>query len=212
MAPTQKSNKDKIEKVQRRAARFVSSNFRRKACKYLRNVTRSRLACNPLTVVDKINVYPANNGEPFRFRIGSVKSAQLFQLSAENFFRLRYESVPLQWHVNGTDVGTKMKPNRIKNGWNKRFRIGSEISAELCRRDTICSEFRQNCADLFRFSAELCRFIRIFGIIVPIYSDFRQNCADFETILCQIVPNVRLFSLILCTIVPKWHYLFGISA
>ena len=37
---------------------------------------------------------PANNGEPFRFRIGSVKSAQLFQLSAENFFRLRYESVP----------------------------------------------------------------------------------------------------------------------
>ena len=39
---------------------------------------------------------PANNGEPFRFRIGSVKSAQLFQLSAENFFRLRYESVPLQ--------------------------------------------------------------------------------------------------------------------
>ena len=40
--------------------------------------------------------YPANNGEPFRFRIGSVKSAQLFQLSAENFFRLRYESVPLQ--------------------------------------------------------------------------------------------------------------------
>ena len=147
--------------------------------------------------------YPANNGEPFRFRIGSVKSAQLFQLSAENFFRLRYESVPLQWHVNGTDVGTKVKPNRIKNGWNKRFRIGSEISAELCRRDTICSEFRQNCADLFGFSAELCRFIRIFGIIVPIYSDFRQNCADFETILCQIVPNVRLFSLILCTIVPS---------
>ena len=39
---------------------------------------------------------PANNGEPFRFRIGSAKSAQLFQLSAENFFRLRYESVPLQ--------------------------------------------------------------------------------------------------------------------
>ena len=31
MAPTQKSNKDKIEKVQRRAARFVSNNFRRKA-------------------------------------------------------------------------------------------------------------------------------------------------------------------------------------
>ena len=24
---------------------------------------------------------PANNGEPFRFRIGSVKSTQLFQLS-----------------------------------------------------------------------------------------------------------------------------------
>ena len=41
-------------------------------------------------------VFPANNGEPFRFRIGSVKSVQLFQLSAENFFRLRYESVPLQ--------------------------------------------------------------------------------------------------------------------
>ena len=39
---------------------------------------------------------PANNGEPFRFRIGSIKSAQLFQISAENFFRLRYESVPLQ--------------------------------------------------------------------------------------------------------------------
>ena len=39
---------------------------------------------------------PANNGEPFRFRIGFVKSAQLFQLSDENFFRLRYESVPLQ--------------------------------------------------------------------------------------------------------------------
>ena len=39
---------------------------------------------------------PANNGKPFRFRIGSVKSAQLFQLSAENFFRLRYEIVPLQ--------------------------------------------------------------------------------------------------------------------
>ena len=31
MAPTQKSNKDKIEKVQRRAARFVLNNFRRKA-------------------------------------------------------------------------------------------------------------------------------------------------------------------------------------
>ena len=31
LAPTQKSNKDKIEKVQRRAARFVSNNFRRKA-------------------------------------------------------------------------------------------------------------------------------------------------------------------------------------
>ena len=31
MAPTQKSNKDKIEKVQRRAALFVSNNFRRKA-------------------------------------------------------------------------------------------------------------------------------------------------------------------------------------
>ena len=29
MAPTQKSNKDKIEKVQRKAARFVSNNFRR---------------------------------------------------------------------------------------------------------------------------------------------------------------------------------------
>ena len=156
----------------------------------------------PSSIINNCD-YPANNGEPFRFRIGSVKSAQLFQLSAENFFRLRYESVPLQWHVNGTDVGTKVKPNRIKNGWNKRFRIGSEISAELCRRDTICSEFRQNCADLFGFSAELCRFIRIFGIIVPIYSDFRQNCADFETILCQIVPNVRLFSLILCTIVPS---------
>ena len=42
------------------------------------------------------NYNPANNGEPYRFQIGSVKSAQLFQLSAENFFRLRYESVPLQ--------------------------------------------------------------------------------------------------------------------
>ena len=31
MAPTQKSNKDKIEKVQRKAARFLSNNFRRKA-------------------------------------------------------------------------------------------------------------------------------------------------------------------------------------
>ena len=31
MAPTQKSNNDKIKKVQRRAARFVSNNFRRKA-------------------------------------------------------------------------------------------------------------------------------------------------------------------------------------
>ena len=31
MTPTQKSNKDKIEKLQRRAARFVSINFRRKA-------------------------------------------------------------------------------------------------------------------------------------------------------------------------------------
>ena len=31
MAPTQKSNKDKIEKVQHRAALFVSNNFRRKA-------------------------------------------------------------------------------------------------------------------------------------------------------------------------------------
>ena len=29
--PHKKSNKDKIEKVQRRAARFVSNNFRRKA-------------------------------------------------------------------------------------------------------------------------------------------------------------------------------------
>ena len=46
--------------------------------------------------LDFLGYYPANNGEPFRFRIGSVKSAQLFQLSAENFFRLRYESVPLQ--------------------------------------------------------------------------------------------------------------------
>ena len=52
-------------------------------------------ADNPL---DKhcCSYFPANNGEPFCFRIGSVKSAQLFQLSAENFFRLRYESVPLQ--------------------------------------------------------------------------------------------------------------------
>ena len=39
--PHKKSNKDKIKKVQRRAARFVSNNFRRI---YLRNVTRSRLA------------------------------------------------------------------------------------------------------------------------------------------------------------------------
>ena len=31
MSPTQKSNKDKIERVQRRAARFVSNSFRRKA-------------------------------------------------------------------------------------------------------------------------------------------------------------------------------------
>ena len=31
LAPTQKSNKDIIEKVRRRAARFVSNNFRRKA-------------------------------------------------------------------------------------------------------------------------------------------------------------------------------------
>ena len=43
--PHKKSNKDKIEKVQRRAARFISNNFRRKGqSKCLRNVTRSRLA------------------------------------------------------------------------------------------------------------------------------------------------------------------------
>ena len=74
------------------------------------------------------------------------------------------------------------------------------ISAELCRR----------CANvtLFVRNFGLCRFVRIFGRIVPnlrlyfmprcavvdtICSDFRQNCADFETILCWIVPILRLF-------------------
>ena len=56
-------------------------------------VRASNLLCSSQQVRGN---HPANNGEPFRFRIGSVKSAQLFQLSAENFFRLRYESVPLQ--------------------------------------------------------------------------------------------------------------------
>ena len=68
---------------------------------------------------------PANNGEPFCFRIGSVKSAQLFQLSAENFFRLRYESVPLAPVTRKriqlseptlAQLVPKVKPNRIKIG------------------------------------------------------------------------------------------------
>ena len=140
--------------------------------------------------------HQANNGEPFRFRIGSVKSAQLFQLSAENFFRLRYESVPLQWHVNGSNFRNQRWHNLFQK-WN---RIGSKsdeinasdsdpnwaavvptwhylfgISAELCRRDTICSEFRQNCADLFGFSAELCR----------IWDYFMPRCAVVDTICSE---------------------------
>ena len=166
--------------------------------------------------------FPANNGAPFRFRIGSVKSAQLFQLSAENFFRLRYESVPLQWYVNGTDVGTKVKPNRIKFGWNKRFRFGSELSRcadvtlffrnfgrivpSLCQRDTICSDFRQNCAE---FETILCRdvpsltlFVRNFGRIVPTLRLFVRNFG-------RIVPTLRLFVRNFGRIVPTLRLFYA---
>ena len=79
---------------------------------------------------------------------------------------------------------------------------------------------------LFGISAELCRFIRIFGRIVPIYSDFRHNCAylfGFSAELCRFwdyfMPNCAECETIFAdfmhncaVIVPKWHYLFGISA
>ena len=142
----------------------------------------------------------------------------------KNFFRLRYESVPLQWHVNGSNFRNRRWHNLMFQKWN---RIGSKsdeinasdadpnwavvvptwhylfgISAELYvpslyQRDTICSEFRQNCADLFGFSAELCRIWDYFmprcAVVDTICSEFRQNCAGFETILCWIVPILRLF-------------------
>ena len=174
-------------------------------------------------IVHFIVTFSANNGQPFRFRIGSVKSAQLFQLSAENFFRLRYESVPLQWHVNWSNFrnprwhnlfqkwnwiesksdeinASESDPNWavVVPMWHYFFRISAELCRRsLCQRSTICSEFRQNCADLFGFSAELCRIWDYYmprcAVVDTICSEFRQNCADFETILCWIVPILRLF-------------------
>ena len=107
----------------------------------------------------------------------------------------------------------KVKPNRIKIGWNKRFRFGSELSRccadvtlfvlnfgrivpSLCQRDSICSKFRQNCADLFGFSAELCRdvpsltlFVRNFGRIVPtlrlFYAELCRFWDYFSAELCR---------------------------
>ena len=155
----------------------------------------------PMYYKYKLNCFPANNGEPFRFRIGSVKSAQLFQLSAENFFRLRYESVPLQWHVNGTDVGTKVKPNRIKIGWNKRFRFGSELSRCCADVTLFVRIFGRIVPNLRPFYAEMCRrWHYLFGISAELrrlWDYFMLNCADFVTIFLQncavLVPNFRLF-------------------
>ena len=123
---------------------------------------------------------------PFRFRIRSVKSAQLFQLSAEKFFRLhvRYESEPFQWHVNGSNFRNRRWHNLFQK-WN---RIGSKSD------ETIVSESYPNSAVvvptwhyLFGISAELCR----------LWDYFMLNCADFETIFQQncavVVPNFRLF-------------------
>ena len=167
--------------------------------------TSANLTASFFSLMHQILPIQANNGKPFRFRIGSVKSAQLFQLSAENFFRLRYESVPLQWLVSGSNFRNRRWDNLFQK-WN---RIGSK-SDEINVSDSdphwavvvptwhyFCSEFRQNCADLFGFSTELCR----------IWDYFMPRCAVVDTIFVRnfgrIVPTLRLFYAKLCR---YWDY------
>ena len=61
-----------------------------------------------------INIFPANNGERIRFRIGSVNSAQFFQRSSDNFSRLRYKVYPSGDTPTLAQLVPKVKPNRIK--------------------------------------------------------------------------------------------------
>ena len=106
---------------------------------------------------------------------------------------------PAQWHAIG--------PNFLNQPWHNVFQKWNQIKWKS--DEIIASESDPNWAVvvptwhyLSRISAELCRFVRNFGTIVPflpnfgrivqICSEFRQNCADFETISFRIVP--------------RWHY------
>ena len=80
--PHKKSNKDKIEKVQRRAARFVSNNFRRKASvsEMLHDLGRQSLdgrrqdqrvvlfykIINGLALVETEDIYPPASRLPYK--------------------------------------------------------------------------------------------------------------------------------------------------